>query len=124
MARSIRFVPLAVCLTVAAVLIGGDTPTKPKVGPGARAVQTVEIKIKDNKFDPDELQISKGDSVKWTNNDTENHTATSPPDDPKFDTGEIAPGSSVTLTFDKAYSWNYHCKHCSAAGRLAVKESP
>jgi plastocyanin len=65
--------------------------------------------MKNNQFDPNELQISPGDSVMWTNDDDQPHNATGV--DGTWGTGEIAKGNSVTLTFPDPVSSHYQCTH-------------
>ena len=52
--------------------------------------------------------MAAGTTVTFTNNDTAPHTATA--DDGVFDTGEIAPGASATVTLDEAGTYAYHCE--------------
>ena len=63
--------------------------------------------IQDFAFGTPELSVAAGTTVTFTNNDTATHTATA--DDGAFDTGEIAPGASATVTLDEPGTYAYHC---------------
>ncbi len=86
---------------------------------GGNAAQTkVTVAIKDFKFDPDNAHVPVGATVTWTNNDDQDHTATS---DREFDTGPIKPGESKTVTFDHAGTFKYHCSiHRFMTGTVVV----
>ena len=70
-------------------------------------------------FSPEEITISVGDSVTWTNNDSMSHTATSVDD--YFDSGNIASGNSWSFTFTQAGTFDYVCAyHSSMTGTITV----
>ena len=58
-------------------------------------------------FGPLTLTISKGTTITWQNNDGISHTATS--DAGTWDSGNIPPGGSKSVTFDTAGTFPYHC---------------
>jgi quinohemoprotein ethanol dehydrogenase len=59
-------------------------------------------------FQPVRTKVKVGAKVTWTNKGKETHTATAI--DGSWTTGEVAPGKSVTLTFDKPGTYTYQCK--------------
>jgi plastocyanin len=59
-------------------------------------------------FTPAEVTIAAGQSVTWTNNGTQAHTATAD-NGSAFDTGMVAKGDSKTITFDTPGTFTYHC---------------
>jgi plastocyanin len=63
-------------------------------------------------FAPASTPIAINDIVKWTNNDTIDHTVTSgtpgAPDN-RFDSGHIAPNATVCVQFLAAGSYAYFC---------------
>jgi plastocyanin len=75
-------------------------------------------------FDPDPITILEGDSVTWTNNSILlPHTATA--DDPSWDTGQLDPGMSGTITFLTAGVFPYHCTfHGDMVGTVEVVAAP
>lgn len=81
------------------------------------------INIKNMMFTPSQITIQKGGTVTWTNNDTTTHTVV---DDLSNvggpNSGDIAPGSSYSFTFNKTGSFQYHCSiHPSMRGTIVVK---
>jgi plastocyanin len=75
----------------------GTTVTIPQ---GARSLTTTA-------YAPNPITVSVGTAVTWTNNDTIAHTATA--NNGAFDTGNLAAGSSKTITMSTAGSFPYHC---------------
>ncbi len=59
------------------------------------------------RFDPSTVTVSAGSSVTWVNQGTVPMTVTS--SDTLFDSDEIAPGSSYTVTFDTPGTFRYFC---------------
>jgi plastocyanin/mono/diheme cytochrome c family protein len=70
---------------------------------GAPAVMTVVIQ--NMKFNPPTLEVHKGDTVEWKNEDLTPHTATSA----KFDSGSIDPEKSWRHAFTEAGDFPYQC---------------
>jgi plastocyanin len=71
-------------------------------------------------FNPGTLTVSKGTSVTWQNNDGVTHTSTS--DNGVWDTGNIGGGSSKSVTFSNAGTFNYHCSlHAGMTGSIVVQ---
>jgi plastocyanin len=64
-------------------------------------------------FDPKDITVSIGTTVKWINKDDTIHTVTSgtPEADPSgiFDSSIINPGASFEYTFDSAGIFDYYC---------------
>ena len=65
-------------------------------------------------FDPEELTISVGDTVTWTNNDGMSHTATSTSGPESFDSGNIGSGDTWSFTFTEAGTYEYKCDYHSS----------
>lgn len=78
------------------------------------------VVIADFTFQPAVLEVTVGEQVIFFNNDAVAHTATS--EDGSFDTGNIAPGLSATVTFDKPGTFTYVCSYHPgmAAGTIVV----
>src|SRR3989344_3524102 len=111
MKNSGLIVDIAIVL-IAVVLIGGltayilannttntETLSTPK---------TYDIEIKDFAFTSSSLTIKKGDSVRWTNRDSVDHTATA--DNNAFDSPLLSDDESFTFTFNNAGEFSYYCK--------------
>ncbi|HKR98921.1 MAG TPA: cupredoxin family copper-binding protein [Candidatus Dormibacteraeota bacterium] len=79
------------------------------------------VSIRNFKFSPGTLTVKSGTKVTVTNNDSTAHTATSD-DGSSFDTGDIDPGSSKTITLSKAGTVKYHCSiHPFMHGTIVVQ---
>lgn len=79
-----------------------------------------EVYAKDFAFSPKTLEVEKGATVKFENQDGTAHTFTA--DDKSFDLGTVQPGKSATHTFDEAGTIAFHCEiHPSMKGTIEVK---
>jgi plastocyanin len=108
-----RLVLLALVLPLsAACSSSGDTSSSAAPAGGGA------VGIADFKFTPATVNVPVGGSVVWTNNDTQQHTATS---SGNFDAGAIQPGKSATVDFPTAGSFTYICSfHPFMTGTVVV----
>jgi plastocyanin len=80
---------------------------------------TKKVSIVNFAFMPRTLQVTRGTTVKWTNNaPTTTHTTTS-------DTGlwnkRLAPGQSFSRAFNQSGTFRYHCTiHPTMTGKIVV----
>jgi len=89
----------------------------PPQAPSARPA--VPVTIANFQFRPPTLNISVGDTVTWTNNDSTTHTATA--DNSAWDSGRLAPGQSYSMIFNNPGSFTYHCSiHPNMRGSIVV----
>jgi plastocyanin len=121
-----RFVLFVLLLSlIGACSDNKDTESSTTVAttPAAPAVTTpsgadIAVAISDFKFGPQTVNVPVGGSVVWTNNDGQQHTATSAGN---FDAGAIDPQASMTVTFDTAGSFTYICSfHPFMTGTVVV----
>lgn len=85
----------------------------------AHAPVVAHVVMKNMKFSPATIEIKKGDTVEWTNEDITPHTATARP---IFDSGSIAPDKSWEHTFVKAGTLPYGCTfHPDMKGVVVIK---
>jgi plastocyanin len=78
-----------------------------------------KISIRDNRFDPQNIDTKVGDTVEWTNAGTHTHTVTA--DDGAFDSGNLAPTRTFTQKFEIAGVVHYHCEiHDGMVGTVTV----
>lgn len=92
-----------------------DTPAPLPVG---------QVLIQGFAFDPAEIEIVAGESVKWTlGNDGVTHTVTA--DDGTFDSGEMTEeGQAFQVAFQDPGTYTYHCEiHRSMTGTITVAAS-
>ncbi len=83
---------------------------------------TTTVDIRDHAFNPAQLNVAPGTTVRFVNNDTVPHTATA--DNGLFDTGELQPGYSFDVFLDGAGTVTYHCElHPEMQGSIVVGEA-
>src|SRR5262245_29031582 len=103
--RLLHFAALAALLALICAQL------RPGVALGAT---TVNISIMNGstlssfKFSPSPANAHVGDTVKWTNNGTVDHTVTLDAN-PARTSGHIAPGKSFSVVVTKTGTFNYHC---------------
>lgn len=84
----------------------------------ANAPVVAHVAMKNMKFSPATIEIRKGDTVEWKNDDITPHTATSA----TFDSASIAPEASWRHTFDDAGRFPYTCTfHPDMKAAVTVK---
>jgi plastocyanin len=93
----------------------GSTTPPPSGGGGTPNT----IMMAGSVFSPSTLTIAKGTTITWNNNSSVTHTSTS--NTSVWDTGDIAPGTSKTTTFNTSGSFPFHCKyHSMMTGTITV----
>lgn len=80
----------------------------PASSPEPRAPQTASVAIVDFDYAPDTIEITAGDSVVWTNQDSTSHTVSMR--DGSIDSGVVMSGASFTTAFSTAGTFAYYCK--------------
>lgn len=95
----------------------------------AQSASSHVVNIREFAYDPQELAISAGDTVTWTNRDTDQstgghgHTATA--DNGEWNTGSLRQNESKALTFNSTGTWTYSCLvHPGMKGTLRVNLPP
>lgn len=97
----------------ALALVGGlllGCPEAPEPQPGV-----TDVAMRNIAFDPAEVTIKKGESVRWTNLDLVPHTSTSGnPEDADagtvWDSPQLGRAQSFTRRFDEAGAFVYFCR--------------
>jgi plastocyanin len=70
-------------------------------------------------FSPNTVTVDVGDTVTWTNEDSQTHTATAGND---WTTGDIAGGDSASVTMRRAGRFDYICAiHPTMTGTVIVR---
>src|SRR5215218_5076988 len=95
------------------------TETAETTAPDPNGQKTVNIY--NHAFDPAQLNVASGTTVRFVNKDTEAHTATA--DNNLFDTGVLEPGESFKVYFEGSGTVTYHCElHPDMKGSIVVGE--
>src|SRR5947208_9662292 len=77
------------------------------------------VDIHDFGFHPDQIEITAGTTVTWTNTDTVPHTVTAT--DRSFDSSILDPAANFSHTFDKPGTYTYACMiHPSMKGTVIL----
>jgi plastocyanin len=105
--------PLAIVVLVSACGGSGNDDSTPAAQQPPKSASSTRsssdtVTIDNFKFGPATLTVKRGAKVTITNRDSTTHTATA--DDGAFDTGDLDPGSSKTITLSKAGRYAYHCQ--------------
>lgn len=100
------FLPARYVAEALGYTVGWDPATRSVLVTGGTVPATTHaVEIKDFKYAPITLTIKKGDTVKWTNQDTVEHTATGS----GFDSGLLGKGESFSFVFTQAGTYPYIC---------------
>ena len=96
---------------------GGGGATSVSIVPGSSSLTT-------DAYSPNPIQVGVGDTVTWTNDDAQPHTATSGQNatpDGTFDSGIMAPQGTFEHTFTEAGEFPYFCLlHPNMVGTVSV----
>lgn len=90
---------------------------------------TIDVAARNNFFDPANITIDVGDTVRWTNLGTVIHTTTSGTNcapDGTWNSGSLLPGQSFSVIFNEPGTLPYYCiPHCfdGMRGSVTVRSS-
>ncbi len=94
-------------------------------GGGAAAGDTVAVGMKGIAFDPEDVSVKAGGTVKWTNNESIPHDVTKedgPGPDFSSGNGNLNQGDTYEQTFKEAGTVNYVCTvHPNMKGTVKVE---
>jgi plastocyanin len=80
--------------------------------------------LTDDAYEPNPVRISVGDTITWTNDDSQPHTSTSGQNgmpDGRFDSGIMAPAATFEHTFTEAGEYPYFCLlHPNQVGTVII----
>jgi plastocyanin len=117
--RSLSLALCAVALVVGSFFVG--------VSPAAAETYTVKMGADNGMlaFQPANLSIKPGDTVKWVNNKLPPHNIIFEGDPSKsHDQLLFSPGESYEVTFDKSGTYSYYCaphRGAGMAGKITVQ---
>lgn len=84
-------------------------------------ISTGSVTIKNLKFNPTNISITKGTVVVWTNEDTQAHQIESDGSLQNLLSGELQKGEDFVFTFSQTGTFTYHCKlHPEMKGQVVV----
>lgn len=121
-------IKIAVVLSLFLVLAGGFSMGNAPVYAQGASVSIVPnaSTMGDKAFSPNPAEVKAGESVTWTNGDSQIHTATSgavgAEDSGKvFDSGILSPKATFDFKFDQAGEIDYYCTlHPQMVGKVVV----
>ncbi len=88
---------------------------------GAGSASGSAVTIADYEYAPPDLTVKSGTTVKFTNEDSTAHTATSKQGG-AFDSGTIKPGKTGEVTLEKPGTYAYYCVfHPFMKGTITVE---
>lgn len=116
---------IIILLALVTMVLVGCTSSPPATSdsnePANSSAPTYDVSIQNFSFSPATLTIKRGDTVRWTNQDSVQHTATA--DNGFFDTGLLSQGQSDTVTFTTTGTFSYYCTpHPNMRATIIVEE--
>jgi len=103
-----------------AVTIRGDAAMAAQDTPDA----VVDVAIGDHYFNPAQLTVPVGTTVRWTNYGASSHTSTS--DTGLWNSGTLSRGGTFSYTFSSTGTFAYHCtfhREMGMVGRVVVTDT-
>ena len=95
-----------------------EDDTTPSTQSGGQS-GVLEVHMAGETFSPGVLTIEVGQTVTFINDDDDEHTATGS----SFDTGELNPGDTATVTFNTAGSFRFVCRfHSDMQAEIVVQD--
>ena len=121
-------IKIAVVLCVFSALVAGLSISNASIYAQGASVSIVPnaSTMGDKAFSPNPAELKAGESVTWTNDDSQIHTATSgavgAEDSGKvFDSGILSPKATFDFKFDQAGEYDYDCTlHPQMVGKVSV----
>jgi plastocyanin len=90
--------------------------------PAPAGAALIDVSATFSAFDPPDLEVLAGDSVKWSNVSTRTHTVTAD-DGSSFSSPRLEPGDTFSHDFATLGVFPYHCTiHPSIRGTVAVEQ--
>jgi len=114
-----RLAVFTITLAVLSIL-GANYLTEAQEGASNAPPATVEVKIDNFSFGPNELKVAAGTTVTWTNRDDIPHTVVS--NDGVFKSKVLDTDEKYSFTFSKAGTYPYFCSiHPKMVGKVVVQ---
>jgi plastocyanin len=124
---SLRFAVVSAALVFTIACAGSDSPApapSPNPAPGGAsssvAIPAGAAALGNRAYTPDDLSVTVGTTVTWTNTDSVSHTSTS--DAAGWNSGVVAPGGQFSFAFQSAGTFPYHCTiHPGMVGTVVAR---
>jgi plastocyanin len=95
-------------------------PPPPSASSSSVTIPTGAATLGNRAYTPDDVNVSVGATVTWTNTDSVSHTSTS--DVSGWNSGIVAPGGQFSFAFQTAGTFRYHCAiHPGMIGTVTVR---
>lgn len=107
------FSAVALPLAAYASLTTSSPGAKPQAAPVA-ATNTAQVLLNNFKFEPQNLTVTAGTTVTWTNKENSPHTVTA--DDASFSSPNLNAKATFSHTFTKPGRYAYHCAYHGGKG--------
>jgi plastocyanin len=111
-----RFARLLAALAVAALVLvgcGDDGGGGEDAGPSVPLTEGDEVEVLaiDNVFEPEDIRIRSGTTIRWVNNGRNDHNIIPEDEDAdwRVDTEDFVPGDEVEFEFNESGSYRYYC---------------
>lgn len=88
------------------LVVAGSTAT--------HAATATTVRAEDFKFVPKTITVKPGEAITFDNTGAVAHTATA--DSGSFDTGDMGPGNSETITISAPGTYGFYCKYHGSPG--------
>jgi plastocyanin len=111
----------AIALFAAACTSSPSSPSSmPSPNGPSVVIPTGASTLGNRAYNPDTINVAIGDTVTWTNTDSEAHTSTS--DGSVWNSGVVAAGGQFSTKFQNAGTFTYHCTiHPGMVGTVVVR---
>ena len=93
----------------------------PVVSPGGAVRAAAQVTIQTLEYSPETIEIKRGETVEWQNNDLTPHTVTSQTGN-ELNSGSVEPDATWSHTFSHPGTFPYYCTfHTEMKGTVIVK---
>jgi quinohemoprotein ethanol dehydrogenase len=112
--------PIQTKASISGTIVKVGDPVGPVTAIGGDRIFDGTLQIGDYYFLPNRVGVSVGTTLNWENDGSVVHTVTA--SDKSFDSGDVAPGQTVALTFNQAGTFTYNCSpHPWMLGQIIVQ---
>ena len=112
--------PVQTKATIGGTIVKVGDPVGPVTAVGGDRIFDGTLQMGDYYFLPNRVSVAVGATLNWENDGSVTHTVTA--SDKSFDSGDVAPGQTVALTFNQAGTFTYNCSpHPWMLGQIIVQ---